>query len=227
MRASSIRIEVHLVDDREVERSLHLLVALVLHVVAQVIEAELVVGAVSHVGGISLAPLGFAEVGHDDADRQAEELVDPAHPFGVALGEIIVDSDDVDALALDGVEVSRQRGDEGLALAGLHLGNFAAVKHDAADQLHVEMPHAEDADRGLTHSGESFGQDVVERLAVGQLVAELLRLRLQLGVAERLDLRFERVDGGDGSVERLDVAVVGRPENGFGNRAEHDEFLML
>ena len=44
VRASSIRIEVHLVDDREVERPLDHLFARVFHVVAQVIEAELVVG---------------------------------------------------------------------------------------------------------------------------------------------------------------------------------------
>jgi hypothetical protein len=39
----------------------------------------------------------------------------------------------------------RQRGDQGLALAGAHLGDLALVQHHAADQLHVEVAHAEHA----------------------------------------------------------------------------------
>ena len=71
----------------------------------------------------------------DDADGEAEEAVDLAHPLGVALGEIVVDGDDVDAAAGEGVQVAGKRGDEGLAFAGLHLGDFAGVEDDAADKL--------------------------------------------------------------------------------------------
>ncbi len=49
---------VDLVDDREVELALHELVAVELHVVAQVVEPELVVGPVSDVGRVGLLPLG-------------------------------------------------------------------------------------------------------------------------------------------------------------------------
>ena len=100
---------------------------------------------------------------HDDADGEAEELVDLAHPFGVALGEVVVDGDDVDAAAGERVEIDRQRGDQRLAFAGLHLGDLAFVQHHAADQLHVEMALAERALAGLAHGGEGRHQDVVER----------------------------------------------------------------
>ena len=60
--------------------------------------------------------------------------------------------------------------DEGLALAGAHFGDLALVQHHAADQLHVEVPEPKRAARGLTHDGESLGQDVVERLAGGELL---------------------------------------------------------
>ena len=43
VRASSTRMRVDLVDDRVVQRALHAVVERVLHVVAQVVEAELVV----------------------------------------------------------------------------------------------------------------------------------------------------------------------------------------
>ncbi len=38
------------------------------------------------------------------------------------------------------VEVERQRGDEGLALTGLHLGDVALVQDDSAHHLDVEHP---------------------------------------------------------------------------------------
>ena len=116
------------------------------------------------------------------------------HPFAVAAGQVVVDGDDVDALALEGVEVGRQRGDEGFAFAGDHLGDVAAVQDDAAEDLHVEVPHVLGAAAGLAAGGERLGQQVVELCALGQPFAQLRRHRLQLLVAERPHLLFEVVD---------------------------------
>ena len=111
-------------------------------------------------------------------------LVDRQHPFAVAAGQVIVDGDDVDALALQGVEVGRQRGDQGFAFAGDHLGDVAAVQDDAAEDLHVEVPHVLGAPGGLAAGGERLGQQIFEGLAVGQPFAELGRQGLELLVAE-------------------------------------------
>ena len=170
VRASSTRIEVDFVDDRVVVAALDHLRALVLHVVAQIVEAELVVGAVGDVAGIGRAALVVGEAVDDDAGGQAEELVDLAHPFGVALGEVVVDGDDVHALAGQRIEIDRQRRDQRLAFAGPHLGDGAVVEHHAADQLDVERPHAERALGGLAHHREGRDQQVVERRAVGELL---------------------------------------------------------
>ena len=97
VRASSIRIEVDLVDDGVGVAALHHLGRAHLHVVAQVVEAQLVVGAVGDVAGVLRAPLVVVELVHDAADAEAQELVDAAHPLGVALGEVVVDGDDVHA----------------------------------------------------------------------------------------------------------------------------------
>ena len=48
---------VHLVDDRVIVPALHHVLQVVLHVVAQIVEAEFVVGAVGDVGGVGLAAL--------------------------------------------------------------------------------------------------------------------------------------------------------------------------
>ena len=123
------------------------------------------------------------------ADAEAQGVVDGAHPLRVALGQVVVDGDEVGAVAFEGVQVERQRGDERLALAGLHLGDLALVEDDAADELDVEVAHADVPPRCLAHDGEGFGQDVVHALAVGQALAELVGLGAQLGVGQRLDRR--------------------------------------
>ena len=121
---------------------------------------------------IGVAALAIGQVGDDHADGEAEEAVDLAHPVGVAAGEIVVDGDDVDALALERVEIDGERRDQGLALAGAHLGDLAAVEDDAADQLDVVMALAERALGRLADGGEGFGEDVVERLVRRQPVLE-------------------------------------------------------
>ena len=90
---------VDLVDDREVVAALHQVGLAPGHVVAQVVEAELVVRAVGDVAGVLLAAVRGLLAGQDHADGQAEEPVHPAHPLGVALGQVVVDGDDVDAVA--------------------------------------------------------------------------------------------------------------------------------
>ena len=92
-----------------------------------------------------------------------EELVDLAHPLRVALSEVVVDGDDVHARAGERVEIDRQRGDQRLALAGLHLGDLALVQHHAADELHVEVALAERALGRLAHGCEGGNEQIVER----------------------------------------------------------------
>ena len=70
------------------------------------------------------------------------------------------------ALAGEGVEIHRQRGDQGFTLTGLHFGNAPVMQHHAANQLHVKMAHAEHALGGLTGDGKGFFQQGVELFAI-------------------------------------------------------------
>ena len=152
---------VDLVDDREAALALDPLVELDDHVVAQVVEPELVVRAVGHVGGVGLAPGDRPQVDQplvvgrvaglehergvvgDHPEADPEEVEDRAHPLRVAPGQVVVDGDDVDAAAGHRVEDARRAARQGLALAGLHLGDLALVEDGAADQLDVEVAHPE------------------------------------------------------------------------------------
>ena len=212
MRASSIRIEFDLVDDGIVKRPVDHVLEPELHVVAQIVEAELVVGAVGDIGGIGLAALVVVEVVEDAADRETEKTVDLSHPLGVAAREIVVDRHHVHAVAGERVQVNREGRDQGLAFAGLHLGDHAAVQHDPAHQLHVEMALAEGALGGFAHRRKRVGQDVVELGAVGQLPLELRGPGAQLVIRQRDQLRLQLVDRHHDVREALDVAVIGGAE---------------
>ena len=69
------------------------------HVVAQVVEAELVVRAIRDVAGVHLTTLGRGLAHEDTAARQSQEVVDAAHDVRLVLRQVVVNRHDVHALA--------------------------------------------------------------------------------------------------------------------------------
>ena len=113
----------------------------------------------------------------------------------------------MDALTGECVEIAGKRGDEGLALARLHLGDHTVMQSHSADELHVEVAQTERAARGLAHNGESIGQQVVEGLPRCEALAQDPRLILELLGVHGLVLGLETVDGIDGLPITLQVLV--------------------
>ncbi len=223
---------VHLVDDRVVQLALDVLVQAELHVVAQVVEAELVVGAVGDVGAVGVAPVDrpqveeavvLGDVGQveleagivdDRRDREAEELVDRPHPLDVAARQVVVDGDEMSALGDQGVQVEGQRGDERLPLPRLHLGDLALVQHDPAEELDVEVAQPDRPPRRLAHGGEGLGEDLFERrrrilgLDPGEALAEARGLLGEGLVGQRAEALLEPVDLFDDGPEPAQRALV-------------------
>ena len=214
---------IDLIDNREIERALRHLAAFVLHVVAQVVETEFVVGAVGDIGAVGVTLGFFGHSGDNHPDTKAEPVVKPPHLRRIAPGKVIVHGDNVHALALDRVEIDRQRRHQGLAFTGAHFRDFTAVEHDPADQLHIKMPHPEHSHRCLANGGKCFGQNVVKLGAIIDQPAQFGGLSLQFSISQRLHLRFERVDLHDNLAQRFDVSVVGRTEHGFDDGVEHEK----
>jgi len=171
---------VNLVDDGKIELALHALLAVGDHIVAQVVKAEFVIGAIGDVCLIGGPALFIVEAMHDQAHRQAEIAVNLAHPFAVALSQVVVDGDHVDAFAGQGIEVDRQSRNQRFAFTGFHFGDPALVEDNAADDLDRVMFHFQDAPRCLADRGEGFRQDVVQRFASGQPGLEADRLALEV-----------------------------------------------
>jgi len=185
---------VDLVDDRVVVAPLHAVVQRERHIVAQVVEAELVVGAVGDVGGVGGLPLGRRHLRQDRADAQAQEMMDAAHLLGLELGQVVVHRHDVDALAVQRVQVGGHHTDQGLALTGLHLGDVAPVQGRGALNLDVEVPLAQHPPARLPDGGEGLGHQLVQRFAVLAALPQLRGLALQFLVRHLEVVALDRID---------------------------------
>ncbi len=139
--------------------------------------------------------------------------MDPAHPFGVTGGEILVHRHHVHAPPVEGVEVGRKCRHQGLALTGLHLGDPPEVQGHAAHQLHVEVALPEHPPGRLAHHGEGLDGEVVERLALVEALTELDRHVAQLVVAQRLHLGLEAVNWLDQLGEAPDLLALAGAQN--------------
>ena len=164
------------------------------HVVAQIIEAVFVVGAVGDIGGIGLAFFLAVLTRNNDTHAHAQKPVYLTHPFGVAARQVVVDGHHVHAFAGKGVQIHGERGHERLAFTGAHLRDLALVQHHSTDQLHVEMTHAQRALGHLAHASEGFMQQAVQAFAIRHAGFELGGLGAQLLVGELGELGLERID---------------------------------
>ena len=210
---------VDLVDDGIVVAALHAQLRASHHVVAQVVEAELRVGSVGDVRLVCRHLEVDAHAVLKQSDIETEEVIDETHPLGVPLCQVVVDRDDVHALARDGVEIGSERRHERLTLAGLHLGDRTTMERYAADELDVEVAHPECADRSLANGSERLGEELVEHLLAGGLgitragdcvvvaLSEQSGLASQLVIIHGLEGWLQVIDAGDGALVFLDLLV--------------------
>ena len=204
---------VHLVHDGEGVSALHQLVGVDGHVVTQIVEAELVVGAVGDVGVVSGLLLAAGHTVDDQTHAQAQETVDLAHPLAVSLGQVVVDGDHVDTLTGQGVQVGGQSGDQGFAFAGAHLGNAALVQDNTAHQLYAVVAHTKHAPGSFAAGGKGLGENIVQGSAVGQAGLQLGGLGLELSVGQSLVLFFQCLNFVYDGIDRLQLPLGGGAED--------------
>ena len=99
---------------------------------------------------------------------QPQRLIDRGHPARIAAGQIIVDRDQMHPFAGQSVQVNRQGSHQGFAFAGTHLGDLALMQSNAPDHLNIIMAQSNRALAGFTNHGKCFGQQIIQRLALGQ-----------------------------------------------------------
>ena len=219
--------EVDLVDDGEDVPALDHVLQPVFHVVAQVVEAQLIVGTVSDVRVVGLLALLIIKAVNDHAHLQTQEIVDLAHPLGVAFCQVVVDRHHVHSASGERVEVHRQRRHQRLAFAGLHLGDAPLVQDHPADKLHVEMTLSQRA-LGCFAAGRKRGhQKIVQGRPCGNLLLERLRPSAQFLVRERFELALQGVDLCNPRQVAFDAPLVGRTKQLAGDSSNHAEYPCI
>ena len=81
------------------------------------------------------------------------------------------------------------------------------MQHHAADQLHVEMPHVEEAAAGFADYGEGFDQEVVERRALREFFFKFNGFGGEIDVRELAHRGLEFIDGCHGGQHPFDLAL--------------------
>ena len=110
--------------------------------------------------------------------------MDLAHPLRITGSQIIVDGNDMNALAFQRIQVSRQRRSKGLTFTGTHLCDSSLMKDDASDDLYGEMFLPQHTPGSLAYDRESFRQKIVQRFPLSQTVLEFLSLAFELIVRQ-------------------------------------------
>ena len=77
----------------------------------------------------------------DNADAEAEKIIDGAHPLRVSSCKVIIYSDYMNAGAFKRIEIHRQGSNKCFAFACFHLCDFTFVKRYAAEKLDVKVAH--------------------------------------------------------------------------------------
>ncbi len=140
-----------------VEGALNHFAQLVLHVVAQIIEPELVVRAVGNIRSIRLPPVLIWHVGHNHARGQAQKSVQLPHFCRIAGGKIVINRDHMHTFARQRAQVHRQCCHQRFAFPRPHFRNAARVQDHATNQLHIKMPHTQHTARCLPRDGKCLG----------------------------------------------------------------------
>ena len=171
---------VHLVHDGKSVPALYHALLVHHHVVTQVIEAVLIIGAVRDIRVVSGVLFSLRLPMNNQPGGQSHEAVDLAHFLGVARCQIIIDRDDMHAVTGQCVEVGGHGSNQRLALTGLHLGDASLMQDDAAKQLHMEGALAQHTVICLPDSGKGIREDIIQRFSRRQPVPEHLRHAAQL-----------------------------------------------
>ena len=136
-----------------------------------------------------------------------------SHPLRVTFRQIVIDGNDMYALAFQSIQIRRQQAGLCLTFTGPHLGNTPLMQHDTADQLHTVVLRLQDPAGRLPHRGISLRQQTVQRLAVLQSLSVFFRLIAQLLVRQFHHAGAQALDLIDQTADALDLPLTMRSKH--------------
>ena len=112
---------------------------------------------------------------NNTANRKTQESINFPHPFCVTFCQIIVDRDNMDALAFQCVQIGWQCSNQSFTFTCFHFSNTPLMENDTTDNLHLEVFHADTSPRCFSADRKCLYHNIVQRLALCQSVFKLLR----------------------------------------------------
>ena len=135
------------------------------HVVAKIVEPELVVRSVGNVTSVRFLTIRGRHVPLNRAHREPQTHVKRAHPLHISASQIVVHRHNVNALTFNRIQVGWKGRHERLSFPGDHFSNRTAVQHHATDQLHIVMPHVQEAFPRFPTDGKGLDKNIVKSFA--------------------------------------------------------------
>ena len=133
---------VYLVDNCVIVLALHEICGTHRHIVAEIVESELIVRTKSDVAIVCTTTrftvgLVFVNAIH----AQTVELIERSHPFGVTFRQIVIDSHHVHTASRECAEEHGTSCHQSFTLTGSHLSNFTLCEHHPTEELHIIVHH--------------------------------------------------------------------------------------
>ena len=182
---------VNLVDDGKMKSSLYKLLLVNNHIIPQVVKSQLVVCHISNIAVISCAAFRLIHAVQHNAHSKPKEFVYFSHPFSVTFCQIIIDSDDMNAVPFQSVQICRKSRHKSLSFSCLHLGNSSLMKNNSADQLYSVVTHAQTPEGRFADSRIRFRQKIIQRFSFFQAFLKFSCLSSEFFIRQRLHLRLQ------------------------------------
>ncbi|CQB88955.1 Uncharacterised protein [Chlamydia trachomatis] len=109
------------------------------HVVTQIVETKLVVCAVSNICVVLLPALWRLLICNNASNAHAKEPVNTTHKLTLIASKIVVNSNNMNALTFQSVQIARQCCNKCFTFTSLHFCNIAPMQCCTAHELNVKM----------------------------------------------------------------------------------------
>ena len=185
---------VHLIDDGIMQSTQNQLFLVNNHVITQIIKSQFVVGNISDITLVSFLSLLGGHAVQYHADLQSQELMYLTHPLRITLRQIVIDGNDMDALAFQSIQISRKGRHQRLTFTGTHLCDTSLMQDDTTDQLYSVVLHVQNTLCSLSYGCISLRKQIVQSLSLGQTLLVLLGLTTQFLIGKCLHCRAECLD---------------------------------
>ena len=159
--------------------------------VAQIVEGQLLGGAVGDVAAVGGAALRLVQRARHRAHGQPQQAIDRAEVGRIAIHQVVVGGDDVHRHAGQRCSGGGDRGSQRLALAGGHFRQ-AVAEHDArGDELGVKLLHAQRPRGRLAHQRERCGHRRIGEAFGTQVGTDLPHARREGGCGQSVRTALE------------------------------------